>query len=116
MSAELLQAVLVDIVDPARNACQSFPPFVLMKGHQELSKSFILMPRLGQQILPNYSHTSRTSCRFPPLPHALNLALPMCLCLADHVIIIESFTSCSDEERGAEKGGRASADFFDLGD
>lgn len=40
----------------------------------------------------------------------------MCLCFADHVVIIVGFTSCPNKERGAEEWSGAGAKFLDFGD
>lgn len=117
MRSELLQAVLVDVIDPAVPPSQRFSPcsesLPLLRAPPLPSRNFNRPPP-QRTFLPQESppkshyrlimfsrrnlHTSRTSCSLPPLAHALNLSPPMRLRLTHHVVIIERFASIADEE------------------
>ena len=62
-----------------------------------------------------YSHTGRAPRDFPPFPHTLLLAPPICIRLAFHEIITIGFTSCADKIRCAHQWGRARANLLDFG-
>lgn len=63
-----------------------------------------------------HSHTGRTSRRLPALSHAFDFALPFCLRLAYHVVIVERLASVAYEECSTEQRSRAGTDLFDFRD
>ena len=115
MRTELLQAILVDVVDPStsRHQLWSRSPIVTNPLPFPHGLAIFYPEAVYEQA---YLHAGCTSCRLSALPHAIYLTLPVGICLALHVIIVEGSTSRTDKKSSAEKGSRASADLFDLGD
>lgn len=61
-------------------------------------------------------HAGGASGHFPALPHALELAPPVRLRLAEHVVVVEGAAAGADEVGGAEERGGGRADFLDFRD
>ena len=74
------------------------------------------LPLSPYQPSEHNSHTRRTSRDLSTLPHAIHFALSICVCLANHIVIIVGLASGTDEVGSAEERSGAGADFGHFGD
>lgn len=94
MAAELLQAVVVDVLDPT--------PLISAVSNLTLCIANV--------------HARGATSDLATLLHALKLSPAVRLSLAHHVVVIVSLASCADKERSAQKGSGGGAELLDLGD
>ena len=123
MSAEFLQAGLVDVLNPVVNPSlvemelcipQSPPPW---GGRIIDSQSMNVRAGISREFRKRFNvHAPCTSRHSPPLLEALELALAGVFGFALHVVIVVVTAAGADEEGGRQERGRAGTKLLDLGD
>jgi len=94
--SEFVEAVFVDVVDPLTGIVS-----VYILAHPNPISIHCVMRNLQASVWP-YSHARGTSRHLSPLPQAIQLAPPVRLGLALHVVVVIRSTSRADEKSCTE--------------